>query len=156
MPRIEIATPIDASLEVCFDLARDIDFHVQSAEGTDERAIAGVTSGLIGWGEEVTWEARHFGVRQKLTSRITVFERPFHFRDSQVRGPFARFDHDHLFRRHEEATIMVDVFDYDSPFGVIGKVADALFLHRYMDRFLRTRALAIQAAAERGDWNRSA
>lgn len=156
MPRIELTTPIDASLEVCFDLARDIDFHVKSAEGTEERAIAGITTGLISWGEEVTWEARHFGVRQRLTSRITVFDRPFHFRDSQVHGPFARFDHDHLFRRQEETTIMVDVFDYDSPLGPLGKVADALFLYRYMSRFLRTRALAIKAAAEQGERNRTA
>jgi ligand-binding SRPBCC domain-containing protein len=156
MPRIELETPIDASLEVCFDLARDIDFHVQSAEGTDERAVGGITTGLIGLGEEVTWEARHLGVRQRLTSRITVFDRPFLFRDSQVRGPFARFDQDHLFRRQESTTIMVDVFDYDSPFGLFGKAADALFLRRYMSQFLRTRAMAIKAAAERGGRNGNA
>lgn len=156
MPRIEFATTIDAPLETCFDLARDIDFHLQSTAGTDERAIAGVTAGLIGLGEEVTWEARHLGVKQRLTSRITIFNRPLHFRDSQVRGPFARFDHDHLFSRQEGTTIMVDVFDYDSPFGLLGKLADALFLHGYMSRFLRTRARAIKAKAEQGNRSRTA
>jgi hypothetical protein len=49
---------------------------------------------LIGLDEELTWEATHFGIRLRLTSRITAYRRPFHFRDSQVRGAFRRFDHD--------------------------------------------------------------
>jgi ligand-binding SRPBCC domain-containing protein len=97
----------------------DIDLHIKSTTGTNERAVSGVTTGLISLGEEVTWEARHFGVTQKLTSQITAFDRPSHFRDSQVRGSFARFDHDHFLKTDEGATIMLDVFDYDSPFGVL-------------------------------------
>lgn len=148
MPRIEITTAINASVERCFDLARDIDLHVKSAAGTNDRAVSGVTSGLISLGEEVTWSARHFGVTQQLTSRITAFDRPRHFRDSQVRGAFARFDHDHLFHADGDVTIMIDVFDYESPFGLLGKLADLLFLRRYMETFLRNRALVIKAAAE--------
>lgn len=133
---------------MCFDLARDIDVHMKSAAGTKERAIAGVTAGLIGPGEEVTWEATHFGLTLKLTSRITAFDRPNHFRDSQVRGPFARFDHDHFFKPGDGGTIMLDVFDYSSPFGLAGKLADFVFLRSYMARFLRTRAGVIKACSE--------
>jgi hypothetical protein len=103
MPIISIVTRIAASIEVCFDLARSIDVHIESTVGTDEKAVAGVTSGLIDLGQEVTWEATHFGVRQRLTSRITAFDRPGHFRDSQVRGPFRRFDHDHFSRSNRES-----------------------------------------------------
>jgi ligand-binding SRPBCC domain-containing protein len=88
---------------------------MRSTAHTREIAVAGVTSGLIGLGQEVTWEATHFGVRQRLTSRITAFDRPFHFRDSQVRGAFKRFDHDHFFEKTSgEWTLMRDVFDYAS------------------------------------------
>lgn len=148
MPRIEIATLIFAPVELCFDLARDIDLHIESTAGTNERAVSGVTTGLIGLGEEVTWEATHFGVTQRLTSRITAFERPRHFRDSQVRGAFARFDHDHFFKAEDGTTNMLDIFDYESPLGILGKLADSLFLREYMSKFLRTRVLAIKAAAE--------
>src|ERR1700760_1749497 len=86
MPRIEIATTIRAPAAVCFDLARDMDWHVRSAASTSEQAIAGVTTGLMGLGDEVTFRAKHFGVWQTLTSRITAFDRPRHFRDTQVRG----------------------------------------------------------------------
>jgi len=97
VPVVHVVTRIRASIERCFDLARDIDLHARSLDDTNEKAVAGVTSGLIGLDDEVTWEATHFGVRQRLTSRITAFDRPHSFRDSMVRGAFAGFDHDHLF-----------------------------------------------------------
>jgi ligand-binding SRPBCC domain-containing protein len=136
MPVIDFVTPINAPLEICFDLARDIDLHMESTPGTNERVVGGVNSGLIGFGEEVTWEAKHFGTRQRLTSRITAFDRPHHFRDSLVSGAFRRFDHDHFFASEGKATMMRDVFDYESPLGWLGRFADVLFLRSYMARLL--------------------
>jgi ligand-binding SRPBCC domain-containing protein len=81
-------TLIHAPLERCFDLSRSIDLHKVSTARTGEQAIAGVTSGLIGLGEEVSWRARHFGVWQQMTSRITAFDRPAYFQDTMVRGAF--------------------------------------------------------------------
>jgi ligand-binding SRPBCC domain-containing protein len=149
MPIIEVVTHIDAPIDLCFDLARDIDVHIESTKGTEERAIGGIRSGLINLGEEVTWEANHFGGRHRLTSRITAFHRPFHFRDSQVSGPFHRFDHDHYFQDALGSTTMRDVFDYESPFGWLGRCADLLFLRRHMTEFLRRRARVIKQTAER-------
>lgn len=148
MPVIRVETKIQAPIELCFDLARDIDLHTESMGVSGERAVAGVTGGRIGPNQEVTWEAKHFGVRQRLTSRITQFDPPHMFRDSQVRGAFRRFDHDHVFERGDGATTMIDVFDYTSPFGWLGSVVDALFLKRYMRRILTERAAAIREAAE--------
>ena len=116
---------------------------------TRERAVAGRTSGLIGLNEEVTWEAIHFGIRQRLTSRITKYERPHYFRDSMVRGAFRRFDHDHNFEERGALTVMTDRFEYASPLGVLGKLADSLFLKVYLRRLLETRAAHIKFAAER-------
>src|ERR1700688_3914049 len=114
MPLILLETRIEAPIELCFDLARDIEHHMRSTKRTREVAIAGVTKGLIKFGEEVTWEATHFGIRQRLTVRITAFDRPNHFRDSQIRGAFRRFDHDHYFEATANgATLMRDVFDYN-------------------------------------------
>jgi ligand-binding SRPBCC domain-containing protein len=149
MALIKIETLIHAPIEVCFDLSRNIDLHMRSTEHTREVAIEGVTTGLIGLNEQVTWEATHFGIRQKLTVRITSFDRPRHFRDSQVRGAFRRFDHDHYFVQAEGgATLMRDEFDYDSPLGLVGVVADHVFLKAYMRSFLDRRNLAIRKAAE--------
>lgn len=149
MPVIRIETRIAAPIEMCFDLSRYIDLHMRSTPGTNEVAVAGVTSGLIGLGESVTWEATHFGVRQRLTSKITAFDRPVHFRDSMVEGAFARFDHDHYFRSDGSETIMLDVFDYTSPLGMLGQMADRLFLMRCMRRLLEKRAEIVHGEAER-------
>jgi len=154
MATIDVAVSVAAPVERVFDLARSIEFHVVSAGGTDERAVAGRTSGLIELGETVTWSARHFGFRQRLTVRITEFDRPRRFRDSMVEGAFRSFDHDHLFEEMDGATRMRDVFRYEAPLGVLGRVASALVVERHMRRFLVERALAIKAAAESDAWRR--
>ena len=151
MSRIELVTRIRAPRERVFDLARDVDAHVASATGTDEHPVEGKgkTSGLMELGDEVTWRARHFGVTQELTSRITIFDRPRHFRDSMVKGAFARFDHDHWFDEDGEGvTIARDLFDFDAPLGPLGRFADRLFLERYMRRFLDERMRVLKELAE--------
>ncbi len=90
MPLIKIELTVNAPVERVFDLARCIDLHEATMTKHNEKAIGGVTKGLIGMGECVTWEATHFGIEQNLTSKITVFERPKHFRDSMVKGAFKR------------------------------------------------------------------
>jgi ligand-binding SRPBCC domain-containing protein len=139
---------IYAPREICFDVARDIDIHTQSASQTDERAIAGVTSGLIKLNETVTWEAIHFGIKQKLTVRITEFDYPHRFVDEMEKGAFKRFYHTHEFIEKENGTLMIDTFDYTSPFGLVGKLADRLFLERYMKEFFITRNRFIKKIAE--------
>lgn len=112
-----------------------------------ERAIAGRTSGLIELGEEVTWEARHFGVLHRHRSRITEYDRPRHFRDVQVAGRFARFEHDHFFDEVTGGTQMRDVLEFESPFGPLGKLVDWLVLGRYLRRLIRERNEVIRAVA---------
>jgi ligand-binding SRPBCC domain-containing protein len=148
MPVIRVTTPIQSSPSRVFDLARDIGLHEQSMRRHGERAVSGVTSGLIGPGEEVTWQARHFGRTWTVTSGITQFEPPSHFRDSMVTGPFRRFDHDHLFEDRGGSTTMLDVFDYDVPYGLVGRLADLILLRGHLRRVLAARASAIKSAAE--------
>jgi ligand-binding SRPBCC domain-containing protein len=152
MATIELITRIQAPPERCFDLSRSIDLHVASTSRSDERAVGPRTAGLLALGEEVTWSARHFGVRQRLTSRITAFDRPRHFRDSMVSGAFERFDHDHFFVARGAATEMRDVFDFESPLGPLGRIADALVLTRYLRGFLIERNEVIKQAAESDGW----
>jgi len=149
MPRIEMITEIAAPMDRVFDISRDIGVHQQSQARRKERAVAGRTSGLIEEGEEVTWEAVHFCVRQRLTSRIVAMKRPTYFRDSMVTGAFGRMDHDHFFDQGPEGrTRMRDVFEYTAPFGLLGRLADALFLERYVRGLLAERNEVIKRLAE--------
>jgi len=149
MPFIRLETLIRAPAELCFDLSRDIDVHVASTDGSSERAVAGVTSGLINLGETVTWEATHFFVRQRLTSKITAFERPRMFVDEMQRGAFKRWRHTHLFEERDNATLLIDEVEYASPLGLLGKLVDALVLERYMTRLLAQRNAHIKKLAEK-------
>lgn len=152
MPILKLVTEIRAPIERVFDLSRSIDLHQSSMTGSGESAVAGITTGLIGLGESVTWRARHFGVWQHLTSQITALDRPRHFRDEMVRGAFARFAHDHDFAEIEGGTRMTDTFDYTSPLGVLGQVADGMFLARYMRALLHERNQVIREVAESSRW----
>lgn len=154
MPIIRLETFINAPIERCFDLSRSIEAHSQSTTGTEEMAVAGVMSGLMGLNDEVTWRARHFGVRQHLTSRITRYEYPTLFRDSMVRGAFRRIDHDHHFEERDGGTLVVDIFDYDAPLGPLGRIAERIFLTAYMRRFLEERNRILKQVAESEEWRK--
>ena len=148
MPVIHITTEIAAPVQRCFDLARDIDFHVQSMAGTGERAVAGTTSGLISAGEWVTWEGRHFGVRQRFTAQITAVDLPYHFQDVMTAGAFQSFVHDHRFEETTDGTLMRDEISFRSPYGLVGQLVDVTFMKGYLTRLLTDRCQAIKREAE--------
>ena len=126
MVEFELRTEIAAPIGRVFDLARSIDAHVDSMAQSRERAIAGVTSGLIGLGEHVTWRARHFGIPFTMTSEITAMEPPNYFVDEQRRGPFRTFRHEHRFERTHGRTIVTDSVTISAPLGSIGRVAEMI------------------------------
>src|ERR1017187_3295687 len=139
MPLIELETIIISEIEICFDLSRSIDLHKNSTAETEEKAIDGKTSGLINLNEFVTWQATHFGISQKLTSKIAQFNRPFHFRDEQLKGPFKYLIHDHNFQAIDDKVIMKDIFKFQSPFGYLGKLFEKLVLTSYLKKLLLKR-----------------
>ncbi|MDV3949949.1 cell division protein [Elizabethkingia anophelis] len=148
MPVIELRTHINADIH----LSRSIDLHSISTAKTNEKAIAGITSGLISNGETVTWQATHFGIRQTLTSKITAFDMPFHFRDEMLKGAFKYIKHDHYFEKTNTGTLMTDIFRYDSPLGILGKIFNNLILTRYLRQFLLERNQIIKDFAESDKW----
>jgi ligand-binding SRPBCC domain-containing protein len=132
-----------------FDLSLDVDAHTASLAHSDERAVGGVTTGLIGLGEDVTWSATHFGIRFTMTSRVTDLDRPRRFVDQQVRGPFRRFDHEHVFESDGGGTVMIDRVSFDAPVGVIGRVVERLVLGRYLQQLIETRGRFLKTEAEK-------
>jgi ligand-binding SRPBCC domain-containing protein len=147
---IRLQTYIDAPIERCFDLALSVDLHRHSVAHTRERPIAGVTSGMMRLGDCVTWEAVHFGIRQRLTSKITAYERPYRFTDEMVRGAFRELRHIHEFVPQPPGVLMIDRFWFRAPFGPLGWMAERLVLTRYMTGLLVTRNRYLKRVAEAG------
>lgn len=152
MPKIELTTEINSTLEICFDLSRSIDLHKISTAHTKEEAIAGRITGLINLNETITWQATHFGFRQKLTSKITAFGRPNYFIDEQTKGIFKSIIHEHKFEKVGDKIIMKDIFEFHSPFGLLGKIFNKLILTNYLKRLLIDRNQIIKEFAETGKW----
>jgi ligand-binding SRPBCC domain-containing protein len=152
MPIIELHTEINAPVKRCFDLARSIDLHLISTKHTGEQAIAGTKSGLIGLDETVTWRAKHFFIWQTLTSKVVELHSPDFFADEMVEGTFKSFRHEHYFFTLNDQTVMKDVFTFESPMGVLGKVFNFTTLKSYMTSLLKQRNEVIKQVAESGKW----
>ncbi|GAB0157626.1 hypothetical protein CHRYSEOSP005_29050 [Chryseobacterium sp. Alg-005] len=148
MPEIYLETYIKADIHKVFDIARDIDLHQKSTSKTNEKAIAGRTSGLIENNETVTWRAKHLGVYQTHTSKIIDMKKPYQFTDIMLKGTFKSLNHQHIFKEKEDGTLMIDVFEFESPFGILGKFFNTVFLTNYLKNFLLERNAMIKKEAE--------
>ncbi len=149
MQLITLQTHIAAPPDRCFLLSLNIDLHKESAAQTSERAVAGVTHGLIGPNETVTWQGRHFGFMLRHETLISRYDRPHHFQDAMLRGMFKSFVHDHYFDPLPDgATLMRDELRFAAPLGPLGWLAETLVLRRYLTGFLVERNQLIKAVAE--------
>ena len=135
----ELRTRLAMPVQAAFDLSRSIDEHVDSMAGSNERAVGGVTSGLIGDGQDVTWRAVHFGIPFRMTNRITRMSSPDSFVDEQVDGPFRFFRHEHVFDADGPTTTMIDRVSFAAPCGILGILAEKLVLGRYLRRLIEER-----------------
>ncbi len=139
MTRIELSTILSASPQICFDLARSVNIHLSSMQHTNERVVKGKTEGLFELHDEVTWQARHFGITQQLTVTITQLQPYTFFEDKMLKGAFKSMVHQHYFEVINEGTIMKDVFTYQTPYGIFGKLFDIFILKPYMIKLLMQR-----------------
>lgn len=149
MTTIRLITKINAPIQTVFDLARNIDVHQQSTFKSNEKAIAGVTSGLININETVTWRGKHFGIYLQHKSRITEMEIPNYFVDEMEEGRFKWFKHEHSFTEKNGITVMIDFLQYETPFGIFGKFFDRYFLEKHLRLFLLERNSVLKEMAEK-------
>lgn len=148
MTTIHLITKIKAPIQTVFDLSRNIDIHKLSSAKSNEKAIAGVTSGMIHLNETVTWKGKHFGLYLKHQSKITEMEQPDYFVDEMLKGHFKSFRHEHSFVSQNGTTVMIDFLQYETPFGIFGKVFDKLMLKNHLSQFLEERNRCIKNLAE--------
>ena len=148
MTTINLITKINATKKVVFDLSRNIDIHQNSASKTNEKAIAGVTSGLINYNETVTWRGKHFGFYLTHKSRMTAMDFYDYFVDEMEEGKFKSFKHEHSFVEKDRKTVMIDNLNYETPFGIFGRLFDKLFLKKHLTNFIIERNKVLKELAE--------
>jgi len=149
--QVIIETFIRASPERVFDLALAVDAHAESAAFSGERLVApGRITGRLELGDLVCFEGRHFGIRQRFCARITAFNRPRAFSDEMVKGIFSWLRHEHEFIEIDGGTSMRDTLVWKAPLGLLGRIADLLFVERHMRWFVEKKQGHLKAIAERG------
>lgn len=152
MPKIHLTSFIAAPIERVFDLSRSINLHQISTASTNEKAIDGVMSGLINRGETVTWQAKHLFKTRQFTSKISDMKAPEFFIDEMTKGDFKSFRHEHHFKAAQNGTILIDLLEFETPYGVAGKIANSLFLKNYLEKMLIRRNAVIKDYAETQKW----
>jgi ligand-binding SRPBCC domain-containing protein len=153
METIRLTTWIDAPVDRCFKLSASIDLHIASAASTHEKAVDGVTTGLIGYGETVTWQGRHLRLNLRHRSRVDAWRPYSYFRDVMVHGPFTRFEHEHFFAPMDDGTRMRDELRFSAPWGPFGQLAAKIIVRRYLTTFLMRRNTLIKRVAESEEWH---
>lgn len=148
MTIITLKTKIKAPIKTVFNLSRNIDIHQESASSSNEKAIAGKTSGLIELDETVTWKGKHFGIYLKHSSKITEMEFPNYFVDIMEKGHFKSFRHEHYFAEEKGFTTMKDILICETPFGILGRFFDYILLKKHMQNFLLERNAILKNIAE--------
>lgn len=152
MPTIHLTTFIAAPVHVVFDLSRHIGLHKESMSKFREDAVAGTRFGLIEKGETVTWRARHLFKSRLLRSKITEMIKPDLFTDEQLEGDFKMMKHEHHFKPCENGTLLIDLFYFESPYGLLGQWFNTLYLTSYMKKLLEQRNKTIKEFAESEKW----
>lgn len=154
MPTIHLTTFIAAPAEVVFDLSRHIGLHKESMSHYKEEAVAGTRMGLIEKEETVTWRAKHLFKNRLLRVKITEMKKPEMFVDEQVQGDFRMMKHEHHFKPCENGTLLIDLFHFETPYGIVGRWLNALYLTNYMKKLLEQRNRTIKEVAESDRWKR--
>ena len=152
MPKIHLTSFIAAPVDRVFNLSRSINLHQISTADTNEKAINGVTNGLINKNETVTWQARHLFRTRLFTSKVTAMQAPNFFIDEMMKGDFKSFYHEHHFKAVANGTIMIDMINFETPYAIIGKNANLFILTNYIEKFLKKRNEVIRDYAETQKW----
>ena len=128
MPKIHLTTFIQAPAERVFDLCRHIDLHKQSMAKYKEVTVAGIQFGMIEKDDTVTWKARHLFKKRFLRVKVSEMKKHEMFTDEQVQGDFKIMKHEHYFKPCDNGTLLIDLFHFESKFGILENGLTAFFL----------------------------
>ena len=100
--------------------------------------------GPMGQGARIEYRLRIAGVPLRWRSRIERWDHEKVFVDSQERGPYRSWWHEHHFKAKGEQTIVEDRVYYSPPLGLLGRLANRMFIAGQLRETFHYRAAAIR------------
>ncbi len=129
MERIEQRIVIAAPIERVFHFHDDTRNLLRITPPSIKVSIE--TMGKPGLGYEVVLKVRQFGIfTMRWKVRITEYVPPTLMSDEQVSGPFAYWKQTRRLREVDGGTELTDIVEYRPPFGILGRIANALVIRR--------------------------
>lgn len=89
------------------------------------------------------------GVKTTWITEITHINEGRYFVDEQRIGPFAMWHHEHILEPENTGVKMKDIVSYQPPLGVIGGIANRLFISKQLKFIFTYREKALQAFFEK-------
>lgn len=97
-----------------------------------------ITAGAV-----LDYRVRWLGLPLSWRAFIREYDPPVRFVDVQLLGPYARWEHRHLFFEAQGGTRIEDRVTYRLPLGAIGRLVHATVVARQLDAIWRYRAAKI-------------
>ncbi len=153
MNKIEFNTHIKAPIERCFDLSRSIDFHkISLSPVVKEESVAGCTTGLIGQNQHALMQSNCWGYHFSTELKIVKFNPPYFLSYEITDSNFESAIHDYYFYDIGDETVMVNHFYYKLKLGLMGEIANLLFLEKYLNKTISKRNDLLREYAETSKW----
>lgn len=100
-------------------------------------------------GSLIKYHLRWHGLPIRWTTEITEWHPPHGFRDTQLSGPYALWDHKHWFVEEGAGARIYDDVSYALPFGMVGRLVGGKFVRRDVEALFEYRQQAIRKLMER-------
>lgn len=84
------------------------------------------------------------GINMNWMTEITHVDDKKYFVDEQRFGPYALWHHQHHFKIIEGGVLMTDLLHYAIPYGVIGRLANSVFVKGKVEQIFDYRVKAIE------------
>lgn len=138
MAHFEYSSVLNASRKSVFEFFTDMKNLGRIMPG-DYKIEPTAPLGKMKKGMEYEVRLTRFGISVLWGIVIEEFNSEVLFRDRQTHGPFAFWVHTHKFEDHGQGTLLTDMIEYDVPFGLLGKLADDLYVRRELQRVFSQR-----------------
>lgn len=84
------------------------------------------------------------GLKTNWVTEITHVEKQRFFIDEQRFGPYRMWHHEHRFEEEEGGILMTDKVSYKIPFGLLGHIAQSLFVKKQLKGIFKHRVKALE------------